>query len=227
MTNKTNYKQKGGESLAITNGNNNQQLAITDGKTQADKFVPVKRIPYDIQIFSFLCILGIIFRIIFARSTNDYASATVWGYSFSLLALCGLVISSFAISTKNQFSQGVTGFMKTLFSDSLPIILTLVIIALIVFQNITFYNQINSGKVADEYYSFSGVSAFLILVQVALVVNFLLDKLKQYTSSKENKGDIMGALASELNSIILILTVTNVAFIGMIQVILKYFSTDG
>ena len=37
----------------------------------------------------------------------------------------------------------------------------------------------------------------------------------------------MAALASELNSVILILSVTNVAFIGMLQVILKYFSTDG
>lgn len=219
MTNKK--IQKGGQ----------PPLAITNGPTQSNQnekqFVPVKRIPYDIQIFSFLCILGIIFRMIFARSTNDYATATIWGYSFSILALMGLVISSFAISNKNQYSQGVIGFFKSMISNSLPIMFTLVIISLIVLQNISFYNQINSGKVADEYYSFSGVSAFLILVQVALVINFLLDKLKQYTVNKGDKGDIMAALASELNSVILILSVTNVAFIGMLQVILKYFSTDG
>ena len=219
MTNKK--IQKGGQ----------PPLAITNGPTQSNQnekqFVPVKRIPYDIQIFSFLCILGIIFRMIFARSTKDYATATIWGYSFSLLALMGLVISSFAISNKNQYSQGVIGFFKSMISNSLPIMFTLVIISLIVLQNISFYNQINSGKVADEYYSFSGVSAFLILVQVALVINFLLDKLKQYTVNKGDKGDIMAALASELNSVILILSVTNVAFIGMLQVILKYFSTDG
>lgn len=219
MTNKK--IQKGGE----------PPLAITNEPTQSNQnekqFVPVKRIPYDIQIFSFLCILGIIFRMIFARSTKDYATATIWGYGFSLLALMGLIISSFAISNKNQYSQGVIGFFKTMISNSLPIIFTLVIISLIVLQNISFYNQINSGKVADEYYSFSGVSAFLILVQVALVINFLLDKLKQYTGDKGNKGNIMAALASELNSVILILSVTNVAFIGMLQVILKYFSTDG
>lgn len=219
MTNKK--IQKGGQPpLAITNG----PIQSTQNEKQ---FVPVKRIPYDIQIFSFLCILGIIFRMIFARSTKDYATATIWGYGFSLLALMGLIISSFAISNKNQYSQGIIGFFKTMVANSLPIIFTLVIISLIVLQNISFYNQINSGKVADEYYSFSGVSAFLILVQVALVINFLLDKLKQYTSDKGNKGDIMAALASELNSIILILSVTNVAFIGMLQVILKYFSTDG
>lgn len=217
MTNKN--KQKGGQTpLAITNG----------PTTQNEKqFVPVKRIPYDIQIFSFLCILGIIFRMIFARSTKDYATATIWGYSFSLLSLMGLIISSFALSNKNQYSEGVMGFFKNIIANSLPIIFTLVIIALIILQNISFYNQINSGKVADEYFSFSGVSAFLILVQVSLVINFLLDKLKQYSSNKGAKADIMGALASELNSIILILSITNIAFVGMLQVILKYFSTDG
>jgi hypothetical protein len=58
MTNKK--IQKGGQ----------PPLAITNGPTQSNQnekqFVPVKRIPYDIQIFSFLCILGIIFRMIFA-----------------------------------------------------------------------------------------------------------------------------------------------------------------
>jgi len=229
------YKLKNNDIIYMTNKKiqkgGNESLAITNGPvqpTQSDKqFVPVKRIPYDIQIFSFLCILGIIFRIIFARTSKDYATATIWGYGFSLLALCGLIISSFAISNKNQYSQGILGFLKTITANSLPIIFTLVIIALIVIQNISFYNQINTGKVADEYYSFSGVSAFLILVQVSLVINFLLDKLKQYTSDKGSKADIMAIFASELNSIILILSVTNFAFIGMLQVILKYFSTDG
>lgn len=227
MTNKKKYKQKGGQdTLAITNGNNNnQQLTITDGSSPKDQFVPIKRIPYDIQIFSFLCILGIVFRMIFARSTQDYATATVWGYGFSLLSLFGLVISSFAISSKNQYSQSVLGFFKTMVSNSLPLILTLVIIALIIVQNISFYDKINNGNVADEYYSFSGVSAFLILVQISLVINFLMDKLKQYKSN--NNGELMAAFASEMNSFILILSVANFTFIGMLQVILKYFSTDG
>ena len=42
-----------------------------------------------------------------------------------------------------------------------------------------------------------------------------------------NKGGIMTALASEMNSIILILSIANVGIIGILQIILKYFSTDG
>ena len=228
-------KQKGGQEnnkqLAITNGssqsNINNQVSLGRTSDGGDKFVPIKRIPYDIQIFSFLCILGIVFRMIFARASNDYATATVWGYGFSVLSLFGLIISSFAISSKKQLSQGILGFFKNVLATSLPIIFSLVIVTLIILQNISFYDQINSGKVADEYYSFSGISSFLILVQISITINYLLDKLKGNTTTSKNTSDIMSALASELNSIIIILTLANVTFVGMLQVILKYFSTDG
>ena len=142
MTNKNKYKQKGGlEPLEITNGNDNKQLTITNVSPPIDKYVPIGRIPYDIQIFSFICILGIISRIIFAQINTDFATSTIWGYGFSLMALFGLVISSFAISNKNQYNQNIMGYFKNIISDSLPIILTLVIVAIIIIQNISFYNQ--------------------------------------------------------------------------------------
>ena len=210
-------KQKGGNTLAITN----ESSGINNKKEP----VIITRIPYDIKIFSFLCILGLLIRIIFAGK-DEYATATVWGYGFSVLALFGLVISSFAMSSKGQFSQGIMGFFKTLLKTASPIILTILILSLILFQNISFYDHINSGKVAPQYYQFSGVSGFLILVQACLVINYLMDTLKG-KQNDGNTGGVMVALASELNSIILILTVANIGFIGILQVILKYFSTDG
>ena len=210
-------KQKGGNTLAITN----ESSGINNKKEP----VIITRIPYDIKIFSFLCILGLLIRILFAGK-DEYATATVWGYGFSVLALFGLVISSFAMSSKCQFSQGIMGFFKTLLKTASPIILTILILSLILFQNISFYDHINSGKVAPQYYQFSGVSGFLILVQACLVINYLMDTLKG-KQNDGNTGGVMVALASELNSIILILTVANIGFIGILQVILKYFSTDG
>ena len=234
MSSKKYKYQKGGndKQLLIANGSNNTNTNTntntnSNSNSNSNSFVPIKRIPYDIQIFSFLCILGIIFRIIFAGASSDYATATVWGYGFSLMAMFGLIIGSFAISNKEQISQGVIGFFKIILYNSLPIIFTTVIIFLVIIQNIVFYDRINSGKVADEYYQFSGVSSFLILVQVSLVIHYIMDKLKSTTSSDKNKGELMNILASELNSIILILTMANISFVGMLQVILKFFSTDG
>lgn len=226
MTSKTNKikNQKGGI--------DNKQLTITNSSsTDSDSLkktlpLPIKRIPYDVKIFSFLCILGILVRIIFARTANEYATATVYGYGFSILALLGLIIGSFAISYKDQFSQGIMGFFKVIFKNAIPVILITLIIALVLFQNVSFYDQINKGKVADEYYQFSGVSSFLILIQVCLVINYLMDILGG-EQNKGDKGGIMTALASEMNSIIIILSVANVGIIGILQIILKYFSTDG
>lgn len=185
----------------------------------------INRIPYDVKIFSFLCILGILIRIIFANK-DEYAKATVWGYGFSVLALIGLLISSFAISSKSQFSQGIMGFFKIMLKNALPVILTLIVLSLLLFQNIIFYEPINSGKVAPQYYQFSGVSGFLILVQISLVIKYLMDKLRGSTGGETN-ATTMTALASEMSSIILILTVANIGFVGILQVILEYFSTDG
>ena len=221
--------QKGGEimtnSLQPNNGSSNKILPM-----------PIKRLPYDIKIFSFLCIMGIIVKIIFGQTSNDYAKATVWGYGFSILALLGLLISSYGIFNKMQSgNDGNNGSMnaalkvlKILFKDALPVTLIIAIVSIIIAQNVSFYKQINSGRVADEYYQFSGVSSFLILVQTGLVINYMMDILSE-TNSKGNteKVGIMAALASELNSIILILSVMNVGIIGILQVVLKFFSTDG
>ena len=221
--------QKGGEIMA----NSLQQNNESSNKVLP---MPIKRLPYDIKIFSFLCIMGIIVKIIFGQTSNDYAKATVWGYGFSILALFGLLISSYGIFNKMQSgNDGNNGSMnaalkvlKILFKDALPVTLIIAIVSIIIVQNVSFYKQINNGRVADEYYQFSGVSSFLILVQTGLVISYMMDIL----SEKKNKGDpekvgIMAALASELNSIILILSVMNVGIIGILQVALKFFSTDG
>ena len=203
---------------------NNYIFYMTGNKNKTS--IHIHRIPYDIKIFSLLCILGILIRIFFA-STNEYATATVWGYGFSVLALLGLAISSFAIYSKNQLSEGIKGFFTILLKNASPVIVTICILALVLYQNIYFYENINSGKVAPQYYQFSGVSGFLIIVQACLVINYLMDVLKGNTSSDKNISTLMGSFASEMNSIILILTVANIGIIGILQVILQYFSTDG
>jgi len=224
MKTKNNKIQKGGQEekpIPITDDSN----TLSSNKPTE---LPIKRIPYDIKIFSFFCILGLVIRMIFAKTTNDYAKATVYGYGFSIFALLGLLVSSFALSYKDQFAQGIVGFFKVVFKNAIPVILIISIVALVIFQNVSFYEQINSGKVADEYYQFSGVSSFLILVQTVLVINYLMDILAGTKKSSNNdKAGIMTAMAGELNSIILILSVANISIIGILQVILKYFSTDG
>ena len=227
--NKSNNKiQKGGQDLignTLASSDNGNSASSTPIKEMP---APIKRLPYDVKIFSFLCIMGILVKIIFGNASSDYATATVWGYGFSILALLGLLIGSFGLSYKSGSpSIGTFGFIKIIFKNALPIMLSISIIALVIAQNVSFYKQINSGKVADEYYQFSGVSSFLILVQSVLVIKYLMDVLAGEQSKQSDKSSIMASLASELNSVILVLSVMNIGIIGVLQVVLKYFSTDG
>lgn len=229
INNKSNNKiQRGGQDTigdTLSSSNTGSSAISTPSKELPG---PIKRLPYDVKIFSFLCIMGILVKIIFGNASSDYATATVWGYGFSILALFGLLVGSFGISYKDgTASTGTIGFLKVIFKNALPILLNISIIALIIVQNVSFYKQINSGKVADEYYQFSGVSSFLILVQSVLVIKYLMDILAGEQSKSADKSSILASLASELNSVILILSVMNIGIIGLLQVILKYFSTDG
>lgn len=187
----------------------------------------IKPIPYDIKIFSFLAIIGILFRVIFGNTTKDFATSTIYGYGFSLFASFGLLFSAFAFFNKEQDSQGFFGFFNVIFKNAFPILLTITIILLIVIQNINYYKPINEGKVAKEYFSYTGISTFLILVQISLMIKFLFDKLQSITYSSSIQGEIMGLIAKQLTLLIIVTSIFNFAFIGILEVILKYFSTDG
>lgn len=216
----------------IHKGGTNNTLAITNDSGSSDNNktmpLPIKRLPYDVKIFSFLCILGILVRMIFAKVPNDYATATVYGYSFSILALFGLLVSSFALFYKSQFSQGIMGFLKVILKNAVPVILTIISLSLVLAQSIYYYDRINSGKVATEYFQYSGISSMVLLLEVAVVIKFVLNFLGSINDPKNtNKEGIMASMASEMFSLVLILFVVNLALTGLLQVILQFFSTDG
>ena len=217
-----NKKQRGGVDVDTGTSIN------TGTPVDNNESVPIKRLPYDVQIFSFLCIVGILAKLILGLVTTDNATATVYGYGFGVLSLLGLVMTSFAISSKDPESKGVKGFFKVIIWNAIPLFLTIILLALILVQNISFYKQINDGRVADEYKQFSGMSSFFIMVQCVLIIKYLTDILLGEQKKESGlSGRIMATLASEMSSIIWILSIINISLIGILQVILKYFSTDG
>jgi len=205
-------KQYGGNDLINTNTNINT----------------IKRIPYDIKIFSIMCILGVVIRGIFMIIGNDIATSTIWSYGFSILALCGLLASSFALSSRNKDSNSLIGFFKIILSNALPVVLLIVIMSLVLYQNIHFYNQINDNKVPDEYFMYSKITSFLILIQIVVVLKYLMDILGGTNSNgSTNETKMMNILAGELYNISFIFTILNLGFIAILQVILQLFSTGG
>ena len=230
------HKHRGGKKIQKGGALPDSTLLITNASTTSsnDKisdFVAVKRLPYDIQIFSLLCIIGILVQVFFGQApkffgqpSNDYATATVYGYGFCLLSLFGLLISSFAISSRDSTSQGFSGFINVILKNAMPLIVTVIVVALILTLNIIYYSQLNSGSVADEYYQFSNMSSFFMLLQFVIIIKYLIDLLMGQQKKDEGKSvGVMNALAGELSSFIWVLSIINISIVGILYVILKYF----
>jgi hypothetical protein len=224
-------KYKGGNKNKYVGGDSSADTLLLEGPStnnvnMSSENIAPKNI-YNITLFALFSVVGVLIPILFGKN-NNYATATVWGFSSSIFALIGLLISIFAISSKSSFSQGVFGFLKVVASKAFPIFLILGILSFVIFQNVKFYKEINSGRVSDEYYTYAGTSSFFIIIQLLLVVRYIKDITSGSQTTQVNKGeDGMNILSSQLTSIIAILTIINISFIGMLQVILQYFSTDG
>lgn len=193
---------------------------------QNTTYTPIKSVPYDIKIFSALAIVALVVRMIFAEVGKDYATATVSTYGFSLLALMGILANSFALNYKGEMKESSYSFFKKMVSHAIPSLTLAIIIIAILVQNIVYFDKINEGKVAGEYFQFSGVSSFLILVQLGLVLKYMMDIMKG-TSSNNDTSKLFSILANELFYIILIVTMLNLFMTGILQIILQFFSTDG
>ena len=189
------------------------------------KSTPIKKIPYDIKIFSTLAIAGVLVKMFFGNASGELATASITGYSFSLFALFGLMVSGFALAYREQMVGTIKDFLIELYKNSFPTILISVILGILIYENITFYDIINEGKVADEYYQFSGVSSFLILIQIGITLYYFLDKIESL-HDKQHSG-IFNAIATQIVYILSILAILNLFIVGLLYVILKYFSTDG
>ena len=74
--------QRGGDTATATSTDTATSGSIANIDNKQTELPPhIKRLPYDVKIFSFLCVMGILIRMIFAEPTKDYATATVYGLS--------------------------------------------------------------------------------------------------------------------------------------------------
>ena len=60
---------------------------------------------------------------IFAEKSKDYATATMYGYSASLLALLGLLVTSVGMTYKQPNTNSHLGFIKVILKTAMPVIL--------------------------------------------------------------------------------------------------------
>lgn len=195
-------------------------------------------LPFDTKTLLVVAIMGIIIKFFLStgttkEGTSGPASATVWGYGLTTMSLLGLMVIIIALSTDTGMEQaGIWKMIKDIVSYSFPVLITTVVLAWIVVINFIYMKRINQGKVAPEFNEFSFLSTILIVLQLLVVFKYMLNELNvqisPVTIENETLNKINNLLSKkEIYSVTIILSLLNLIFAGMMQVIVQFFSTDG
>ena len=182
----------------------------------------------NMMVFAFV---GILIKLFFGNNTtadgsSGPASSAVWGYGIVALSVFSILFITFALATQmTAVSQYNTmDFIMKLVQGSLVPFLMLLILVWLISINLTFYKRINEGNVASEYNQFSTVSTILVVVQLMVLFKYLKDAFKVEKGGQNGLGS---AHKSQMASITYVLTALNVIFIGMMNIVVAFFSTDG
>jgi hypothetical protein len=145
------------------------------------------------------------------------AFATFVGYIFTSIALFGLLLAviSYYFKVKNAPS------CSSLYPSFFQIFGLFIILFVIIRQSISFSKMINTYQVDPEYYKFSNYSGILIFFQLALIYSYLQGNLNciSATAGTLSKPSI-GTLYLSI-----VLFILNILTVGIMEVILRLFST--
>ena len=180
-----------------------------------------KTVYYLINICILLAFVGIIIKMVFTSlSMGDDqgpAFATLVGYIFTSIALFGLLMAvvSYYFKVKN------TPSCSSLYPSFFQIFALFIILFVIIRQSISFSKMINTYQVDPEYYKFSNYSGILIFFQLVLIYSYLQGNLNCIsttvgTLSKPSIGTLYLSI---------VLFVLNILTVGIMEVILRLFST--
>jgi len=178
---------------------------------------------YLVNNFMAFAIIGIIIKLFFqSQITTDGSSgpanASIWGYGVICLSIFSVMFLSFALASNMvNLEKNLLGFIKVLLTSSFPSILTLLILVWLITLNMTYFTRINQGKLSEEYNQFSTITTLLLIVQLIVLFKFL----------KEQTASLNPAGGQGMAYVVYILTFINVIYIAMMNIILRYFTTDG
>lgn len=190
---------------------------------------------FDIKVLAGTALAGLTMKLLFSQDESENgmtgpASAAVWGYGTVLLSLLGILIVSFALTSKDNMTSGIMQFLKGLISGSLPIVLMVVIITWLLSLSINYYTRINKGEVAPEYKGFSTASTIVVSIQLVVLLKAMYDVTKSSQTLRSGApvaSKMFSAMAGQLTTFSYVLAFINIVLAGAMQVILAFFSTDG
>jgi hypothetical protein len=183
----------------------------------------------DYNIILLLACIGIFIKLMFEfgglqLGGSSKASAAIIGYTLVIISLSSLLFVQLSLAKPEDMKNtGVFEFIRNLISSSVPPLLMLSIIIWLLYININYFDRINSNTLTDEYNNVSFISSGMVLAQLVIVFMSISN-----SQAQSDDGDgVLQALQSNITSITYLLTLSNIMFIGITNIILEYFATDG
>jgi len=192
---------------------------------------------YIINSMMLIAIVGMCIKIFFGNEISKdgsygRANSTIYGYGVVTFSILTVMFISFAIFDKIRkienkgLFDSVFGFLKTFITSSAPSFLTLTILLWVITLNSSFFTRINQGKVAKEYYQLSAGTSFLFLFQIFAIFFYLKTYIGIKTGTISDKKEASMTI-SRLAFATYFMCAINLVVVGMMTIILNFFSTDG
>ncbi len=141
----------------------------------------------------------------YIRSMVQTSSAA---YFMSAIALIFLIIFSITLCTNDTDSA-----LKRMVLYPLPVLITILSFIFSGSQTLVFQNKLIENKVAIDYYNWNNIFTILSIIQTFLIFYYLI-------------GDCQKP-SSYIKYFIYIIAIFNIICLGIIQIILVFYSTDG
>jgi len=183
---------------------------------------------FDFTIMILIAFTGIFIKLLFeTTSLKDSnvkpATASIVAYSLVIISIVSLLFVQTALgSSANLSSDDNIQFIKTTL-EAIPAFLMLAITFWMLYININYYDRINQGNLTYEYGSASFISSILQSLQIAILF------VSSNPSNSDTTADsgLIAAARMNITSLTYLLTIANILFAGIINIILEFFHTDG
>lgn len=184
---------------------------------------------YDINNMIGFSVVGVLIKLFFGSNVTEDgssgpANASIWGYGIVALSVLSLLFITFGLafnkgSVESISSLNIFSTLKDMLTKSMPSLFTLIVLTWIIVLNMLYFKRINQGKVADEYYTYSTLTTFIVVLQVMTLFKYLKDNLKTILD-KTNATLPTDKMAYATY----FFTLLNFIFIGIMTIVLEFFS---
>tara|TARA_Y100000816_G_scaffold139818_1_gene99052 strand:+ start:1904 stop:2509 length:606 start_codon:yes stop_codon:yes gene_type:complete len=133
------------------------------------------------------------------------------GYIVTGMGLLFLIILSTFLSTNSK--NGDIDNLKNILTSVSPIFLTLLVVSYVVSLNINYKDRFISGNLSNDFFSYLSFFSIMFLIQIIILSKYI----RSLSENSSNNED----------TVIYALSLINILILVVMNITLKFFSTDG